>query len=94
MHDILELTTTKCSPGYFAELLKKEYEDRIQITAIDPSESAINQAKAKTDGGVDYRVATVADISTEEQLFDAVLFTKSLHHVASLEEVSNKKNTT
>lgn len=94
MHDILELTTTECSPGYFAELLKKEYQDRIQITAIDPSESAINQAKAKTDGGVDYRVATVADISTEEQLFDAILFTKSLHHVASLEEVSNKKITT
>lgn len=83
------LTATICSSGYFAELIKEEYQDRIQVTAIDPSEDAISKPKAKTAGNVDYRQATLADLNSEDQLYVVILFTKSLHHVASLEEVRN-----
>lgn len=73
-------------PGYFAELLKEVYQDKIKITAIDPSECAISAAKSKASGNVDFRQATITDLGAE-QLYDVILFSKSLHHVASLEEV-------
>src|SRR5215470_7795483 len=66
-----------CGPGVLAERLIR---DGVQLTAIDASEEQVAEARAR---GVP---ATVSDfLAFEAPPFDAVLFTRSLHHIAPLE---------
>jgi SAM-dependent methyltransferase len=65
-----------CGPGVLAERLIR---DGVQLTAIDVSEEQVAEARAR---GVP---AIVCDfLAFEAPPFDAVLFTRSLHHVAPL----------
>ena len=76
------------SPGHFAALLKDQLKDRIEITAIDPSEEDI-----KTCGthnvDVNYLSTTILKMDKEKynEHFDVILFSKSLHHCDPLDEV-------
>jgi SAM-dependent methyltransferase len=64
-------------PGVLAERLIR---DGVQLTAIDVSEEQVAEARAR---GVP---AMVSDfLAFEGPPFDAVLFTRSLHHIAPLE---------
>jgi SAM-dependent methyltransferase len=64
-------------PGILAERLLR---DGVELTAIDVSEEQVAEARAR---GV---AAIVSDfLAFEAAPFDAVLFTRSLHHIAPLE---------
>ena len=66
-----------CGPGVLAERLLR---DGVDLTAIDVSEEQVAEARAR---GVP---ASVSDfLAFEAAPFDAVLFTRSLHHIAPLE---------
>ena len=73
----LRVLEVGCGPGVLAERLIR---DGVQLTAIDVSEDQVAEARAR---GVP---AIASDfLSFEGAPFDAVLFTRSLHHIAPLE---------
>ena len=67
-----------CGRGELAALLQGS---GLEITAIDNNREAVEAAKA---AGVDARLVDWPSEISER--FDAVLFTRSLHHIESLEE--------
>ncbi|KAI9489182.1 S-adenosyl-L-methionine-dependent methyltransferase [Zychaea mexicana] len=75
-----------CGPGHFSALLKEQYQDRIDVTAIDPSEEDI-QLCADHKANVKYMATTVLDMDLEQyrESFDVILFSKSLHHCDPLD---------
>lgn len=58
--------------GFLAGKAKK-------LTAIDPNEKDIEKAKSKVKN-VDFRVGTGEDLEFDDETFDTVMFTLSLHH--------------
>jgi len=73
----LRVLEVGCGPGVLAGRLIR---DGVQLTAIDSSEEQVAEARAR---GVP---AIVSDfLAFEAAPFDAVLFTRSLHHIAPLE---------
>jgi SAM-dependent methyltransferase len=67
-----------CGDGSLAALIQ---EDGLEVVAIDSDPGAVESAKA---AGVDARLmAWPEPIGTE---FDAILFTRSLHHIPALDE--------
>ncbi|HET9158318.1 MAG TPA: methyltransferase domain-containing protein [Myxococcaceae bacterium] len=73
----LRVLEVGCGPGVLAERLIR---DGVQLTAIDASEEQVAEARAR---GVP---AITSDfLAFEGPPFDAVLFTRSLHHIAPLE---------
>jgi trans-aconitate methyltransferase len=73
--------------GSFTNLLKENYGDKINITAIDPSPEVVDIAKKRTDQVIKFQAADIFDFKTEKK-FDVVMFTKSLHHCLPVTEVS------
>lgn len=74
----LRILEVGCGSGEFALELKKR---GAFITALDTDEKAIELAKEK---GLDARKENV--LSFFDDLFDAVIFTRSLHHIHELDE--------
>jgi len=73
----LRVLEVGCGPGVLAERLLR---DGVDLTAIDVSEEQVAEAR---DRGVP---AIVSDfLAFDASPFDAVLFTRSLHHIAPLE---------
>jgi len=73
----LRVLEVGCGPGVLAGRLIR---DGVQLTAIDVSEEQVAEARAR---GVP---AIASDfLSFEAAAFDAVLFTRSLHHISPLE---------
>src|SRR6516162_10775852 len=73
----LRVLEVGCGPGVLAGRLIR---DGVQLTAIDSSEEQVAEARAR---GVP---AIVSDfLAFEAAPFDAVLFTRSLHHIAPLQ---------
>ena len=73
----LRVLEVGCGPGVLAQRLIR---DGVQLTAIDVSEEQVAEARAR---GVP---AIVSDfLALDGRPFDAVLFTRSLHHIAPLE---------
>jgi SAM-dependent methyltransferase len=73
----LRVLEVGCGSGVLAERLVR---DGVQLTAIDASEEQVAEARAR---GVP---AVVSDfLAFEAPPFDAVLFTRSLHHIAPLQ---------
>ena len=73
----LRVLEVGCGPGVLAERLIR---DGVQLTAIDVSEEQVAEARAR---GIP---AIVSDfLALDGRPFDAVLFTRSLHHIAPLE---------
>ena len=66
-----------CGPGVLADRLIR---DGVQLTAIDVSEEQVAEAQAR---GVPARVSDF--LTFKAPPFDAVLFTRSLHHLAPLQ---------
>lgn len=76
-----------CGTGEFAHLLKEHYQDKIDLTAIDPSESSITAAKTKTPH-INFRLQGVLDCFNTT--YDMIICTKSLHHCGDLQKVSSR----
>jgi SAM-dependent methyltransferase len=73
----LRILEVGCGPGVLAERLLR---DGVELTAIDVSDEQVAEARAR---GVP---AILSDfLAFEAAPFDAVLFTRSLHHIAPLE---------
>jgi SAM-dependent methyltransferase len=72
--DILEIG---CGDGTLAARLS---DDGFRVRAVDSDEDCVAKARA---AGVDARLATWPE--TVDRHFDAILFTRSLHHVEKLE---------
>ena len=73
----LRVLEVGCGPGVLAERLIRE---GVQLTAIDASEEQVAEARARDVPAI------VSDfLAFEGPPFDAVLFTRSLHHIAPLE---------
>lgn len=68
-----------CGDGRLAQALGPK---GFRIVAIDPDATAVDAARAR---GIDARRTAIEDFQAEG--FDAVLFTRSLHHVVSLDAV-------
>jgi SAM-dependent methyltransferase len=73
----LRILEVGCGPGVLADRLIR---DGVQLTAIDVSEEQVAEAQAR---GVPARVSDF--LAFEGPPFDAVLFTRSLHHIAPLQ---------
>lgn len=67
-----------CGTGEIARRLQKQ---GYEVVAVDSSEERVEQARAL---GVDARVAAWPDF--EDEPFDVVLFSRSLHHIEPLKE--------
>ncbi len=73
----LRVLEVGCGPGVFAERLLRA---GVELTAIDVSEEQVEEARGR---GVP---AIVSDfLAFDAAPFDAVVFTRSLHHIAPLE---------
>src|SRR5690348_14126068 len=73
----LRVLEVGCGPGVLAERLQR---DGIALTAIDVSEEQVAESRGR---GI---AAIVSDfLAFDAPPFDAVLFTRSLHHIAPLE---------
>src|SRR5262249_45959315 len=73
----LRVLEVGCGPGVLAERMIR---DGVQLTAIDLSEEQVAEARAR---GVP---AIASDfLAFQAAPFDAVLFTRSLHHISPLE---------
>lgn len=68
-----------CGDGRLAQALAAK---GFRIVAIDPDATAVDAARAR---GIDAHRAAIEDFQAEG--FDAVLFTRSLHHVVPLDAV-------
>jgi SAM-dependent methyltransferase len=81
----LRVLEVGCGPGVLAERLLRE---GVDLTAIDVSEEQVAEAR---DRGVP---AIVSDfLAFEASPFDALLFTRSLHHIAPLEAGRTTRST-
>lgn len=81
----LRILEVGCGSGEFGLELKKS---GAIVTALDTDEKAIELAKEK---GLDARKENI--ISFNDGLFDAVIFTRSLHHIHELEEALEQTRT-
>lgn len=72
-----------CGRGQLASALSKS---GFRVTAIDPSADAVLAAKEE---GIDAIQSDILDFTSETR-FDAVVFSRSLHHIRPLETVFNK----
>ncbi|KAI9272129.1 S-adenosyl-L-methionine-dependent methyltransferase [Helicostylum pulchrum] len=83
---VLNVIEIGCGPGDFALIFKDKFKDRVQVTAIDPSETDITAAKAKSTGNdVDFQHSDIFKFTTDKK-FDLVMFTKSLHHCIPVDQ--------
>ncbi|EPB92418.1 hypothetical protein HMPREF1544_00716 [Mucor circinelloides 1006PhL] len=76
---VVKLLEVGCGPGDFALILKDTLKDKIEITAIDPSDD-IEQALKKSTGSDVHFLREDIFTFKPDQRFDLVLFSKSLHH--------------
>jgi len=65
-----------CGDGRVTELL---CEEAGEVIAIDPDESSIAEAREHIQG-VDFRIGSGESLEFDDESFDLVLFTMSLHH--------------
>ena len=72
-HDILEIG---CGNGRITKWLAPKAK---QYKAIDPDKRSIDDARSSVDG-VDFRIGSGERLEFENNSFDVVLFTLSLHH--------------
>src|SRR5262245_42490252 len=79
----LRVLEVGCGPGRLAQALAARGH---RVVAIDSSEEAIAATRAR---GIDARFARFPAFEDDE-LFDAVLFTRSLHHIPPLPAVVAK----
>ncbi|KAI8063018.1 S-adenosyl-L-methionine-dependent methyltransferase [Thamnidium elegans] len=83
---VLNVIEIGCGPGDFALIFKDKFKERVQVTAIDPSETDIAAAKAKSTGNdVDFQHSDIFKFTTDKK-FDLVMFTKSLHHCIPVDQ--------
>ncbi|KAI8976028.1 S-adenosyl-L-methionine-dependent methyltransferase [Pilobolus umbonatus] len=82
----LKVLEVGCGPGDFTVLLKEHYRDLISITAIDPNESDIKEARAKSEGtGISFEIADIFNFKSDT-IYDIIIFTKSLHHCVPVDK--------
>ncbi|KAI7905352.1 S-adenosyl-L-methionine-dependent methyltransferase [Cokeromyces recurvatus] len=82
---VVKILEVGCGSGDFALILKNKLKDKVEITAIDPSDK-INLAKSKSTGSdVHFEESDIFTYKIKEK-FDLVLFTKSLHHCNPVEK--------
>jgi trans-aconitate methyltransferase len=68
-------------------IFKDKLKERVDITAIDPSDD-IEKAKAKSTGtDVQFERGDIFSFKTDQK-FDLVMFTKSLHHCNPVNKVN------
>ncbi|KAI9305075.1 S-adenosyl-L-methionine-dependent methyltransferase [Cunninghamella echinulata] len=80
-----------CGTGEFAILLKAHFKDKLSITAIDPMENTIKQAKmSSTDISFQQKDFQEWQQENKEAKLDIIIFTKSLHHCDDLEKSIKK----
>ncbi|CAO3653999.1 unnamed protein product [Cunninghamella echinulata] len=84
---IFRVLEVGCGTGEFAILLKDHFKNKLNITAIDPLENTINQAKTLS-ADVSFQQKNFQDWQQEnkEAKLDIIIFTKSLHHCDNLEK--------
>ncbi|WP_430647121.1 methyltransferase [Agromyces sp. GXS1127] len=58
---------------------------RLEVVAIDPDERAVRAADRFATAGLEFRVATTADLVAEGEVFDVVWSNHVLHHLAAAE---------
>jgi ubiquinone/menaquinone biosynthesis C-methylase UbiE len=85
--DQVRILEVGCGTGEFAHLLKAHYQDKIDLTAIDPSEPSITAAKTKTPH-INFHPHGVLDCP--DATYDMIICTKSLHHCGDLQKVSSR----
>lgn len=66
---------------------KETFSDKINITAIDPSDDIEQAFKKSTGSDVQFLKEDIFTYKTDEK-FDIVLFSKSLHHCNPVDQVS------
>ncbi|CAO3651113.1 unnamed protein product [Mucor fragilis] len=76
---IVKLLEVGCGPGDFALILKDTLKEKIDITAIDPSDDIEQALKKSTGSDVHFLKEDIFTFKPDQQ-FDLVLFSKSLHH--------------
>lgn len=75
------------SPGDFALILKDTLKEKIEITAIDPSDDIEQALKKSTGSDVHFLKEDIFTFNPDQQ-FDLVLFSKSLHHCNPVDQVN------
>ncbi|KAI7882100.1 S-adenosyl-L-methionine-dependent methyltransferase [Mucor mucedo] len=90
---VLKVIEIGCGSGDFTLILKDKFKDKVQVTAIDPSETDLAAAKEKNvDASVDFQQSDIFKFSSTTR-YDLVLFTKSLHHCIPVDQaVKNAYN--
>lgn len=68
-----------CGTGEFAMKLKS-YKKDANVCGLDISSDMIRMAKAKFDGGIDFRVGDVEHMPYEDNQFDYLTCSHSFHH--------------
>lgn len=82
---ILDIGTGK---GEFVEVLKKHLRDYDEIWAIDNNEKAINRARVHIiDPKVEFRVMDAGHLEFDDNSFDLVCLSNSLHHLKNIEKI-------
>ncbi|KAK4510901.1 uncharacterized protein ATC70_000010 [Mucor velutinosus] len=76
---VVKLLEVGCGPGDFALILKETLKEKIDITAIDPSDDIEQALKKSTGSDVHFLKEDIFTFKPGQQ-FDFVLFSKSLHH--------------
>ncbi|KAI8341642.1 S-adenosyl-L-methionine-dependent methyltransferase [Chlamydoabsidia padenii] len=81
----LHILEVGCGTGEFAHLLKCHYQHAIDLTAIDPSQQAIQAAKSKTKD-VSFINSGLLEWRNPDTKYDIIICTKSLHHCGDLQK--------
>lgn len=89
---VLNVIEIGCGPGDFALIFKDKFKERVQVTAIDPSDD-IEKAQAKSTGNdVKFERSDIFKFTSDVK-YDLVMFTKSLHHCIPVDQaVKNAYN--
>ncbi|CEP11443.1 hypothetical protein [Parasitella parasitica] len=82
----VKLLEVGCGPGDFALIMKDILGDKIDITAIDPSDDIEQASKKSTGSDVHFMKEDIFTFKSEQK-FDMILFSKSLHHCNPVEQV-------
>src|SRR4051812_28427874 len=86
----LRILDIGCGAAHFTEVLGRELGKRAKIVGIDSNADVVREATERigTQGieNVELKVSDILQFDEEEK-YDLVMFTKSLHHCLPLDEV-------
>jgi len=84
----LRILEVGCGPAHFTELLGGELKEKAQIVGIDPNANVIREAVERMGTSVENVELKVAGLLQfgEGEIYDVIIFTKSLHHCLPLGE--------